>query len=107
PDLTINIRAIDISQEIMEFAKQGVYSLQDPDVQAAVGVTEAQKLNWNTHRDQPASPVDWMFESEKDQMFDREGDYVRVKSGLRKAFLGTARTPEIRNSCPCWAARTW
>src|ERR1700730_10416389 len=52
PDLTINIRAVDISQEIVEFASQGVYALQDPDAQVAVGVTEAQKLNWNTHRDQ-------------------------------------------------------
>jgi chemotaxis methyl-accepting protein methylase len=30
-DLTINLRAIDLSREIVEFAKQGVYSLQDPD----------------------------------------------------------------------------
>jgi SAM-dependent methyltransferase len=98
PDLTINIRAIDISQEIVEFAKQGVYSLQDPDVQAAVGVTEAQKLNWNTHRDQPASPVDWMFESEKDQMFDREGDYVRVKSWIKEGIswhCADAGDPEL------------
>lgn len=36
PELTINIRAIDISQEIVEFARQSVYSLQDPDAQAAV-----------------------------------------------------------------------
>jgi len=98
PDLTFNIRAIDISQEIVEFVKQGVYSLQDPDVQAAVGVTEAQKLNWNTHRDQGASPVDWMFESEKDQMFDREGDYVRVKSWIKEGIswhCADAGDPEL------------
>jgi chemotaxis methyl-accepting protein methylase len=69
PDLTINIRAVDISQEIVEFAYQGVYSLQDPGVQAAV--MEAQKLNRDTYRDQRESPVDWMFENEKNHMFDR------------------------------------
>jgi chemotaxis methyl-accepting protein methylase len=86
PDLTINIRAIDISQEILEFARQGVYSLQEPDAQAAVGVTEAQKLNWNTHRDQPESPLDWMFENEKNQVFDRDGGYVRIKSWIKEGI---------------------
>ena len=57
PDLTINIRAIDISQEIVEFARQGVYSLQDPRVQA-VGAREALELNRNTCRDQRAWPID-------------------------------------------------
>ena len=28
PDLAINIRAVDISQQIVEFARQGVYSLR-------------------------------------------------------------------------------
>src|SRR5437879_1097354 len=29
PDLTINIHAIDISRDVIEFAKEGVYSLED------------------------------------------------------------------------------
>ena len=84
PELTINIRAIDISQEIVEFARQGVYSLQDPDAQATV--TEAQEVSWNTHRDQPASPLDWMSDNEKNQVFDCEGDYVRVKSWIKEGI---------------------
>src|SRR5262249_52961640 len=30
PDLTINIHAIDISQDIIDFARKGVYSLETP-----------------------------------------------------------------------------
>ena len=99
PDLTINIRAIDISQEIVEFASQGVYSLQDPDAQAAVGVTEALKLNWNTHRDQESVARRLMMcENEKNQMFDREGDYVRVKSWIKEGIswhCADAGDPEL------------
>jgi SAM-dependent methyltransferase len=96
PDLTINIRAVDISQEILEFAKQGVYSLQDPNVQAAV--MEVQKLSQNTYRDQIESPVDWMFENEKNQMFDRQGDYARVKSWIKEGIswhCADAGDPEV------------
>jgi 2-polyprenyl-3-methyl-5-hydroxy-6-metoxy-1,4-benzoquinol methylase len=96
PDLTINIRAIDISQEIVEFAKQGLYSLQDPDVQAAV--MEAQELRRNTYRDQRESPIDWMFENEKNQIFDRQGDCARVKSWIKEGIswhCADAGDPEL------------
>ena len=32
PDLKISMHALDISQEILEFAERGVYSLTSPDV---------------------------------------------------------------------------
>jgi SAM-dependent methyltransferase len=93
PDLTINIRAIDVSQEIVEFARQGVYSLQ------AAAVPEALKLNMNTHRDQETWPVDClMSENEKNQMFDREGGYVRIKSWIKEGIswhCADAGDPEI------------
>jgi SAM-dependent methyltransferase len=99
PDLTIKIRAIDIAQEIVEFARQGVYSLQDnSSAQAAVRATRAQGLNWNTYRDQPASPLDWMSENEKDQMFYREEDCVRVKSCIKEDiswYCADAGDPEL------------
>ena len=81
PDLTINLRAIDVSQEIVEFAKRGVYSLQDRDNEG-----DAVKLGWNTYRDQPSgySPFKFMSESEKNEMFDRHGDFVRVKSWIKE-----------------------
>jgi chemotaxis methyl-accepting protein methylase len=99
PDLTFNIHATDVSQEIVEFASQGVYSLQDPDVQATVSITEPLKLNWNTHRDQEAWPVDcWMSENDKNQMFDREGDYIRVKAWVKEGIswhYADAGDPEL------------
>lgn len=95
PDLTINLRAIDISQEIVEFAGRGLYSLQDGDNKSG-----AVELGANTYRDQPAgySPFMFMFESEKDAMFDREGDVVRVKSWIKQGITwqcADAGDPEL------------
>jgi hypothetical protein len=80
PDLTINLRAIDISQEILEFAGRGEYSLQDKDNHGG-----AIELGLNTYRDQPPgySPFMFMSEGEKNGIFDRDGDVVRVKSRIK------------------------
>jgi chemotaxis methyl-accepting protein methylase len=49
PDLMINLHAVDLSREIVEFARQGVYSsIQNTDVREIEdhkGVTNAVKLN--------------------------------------------------------------
>jgi chemotaxis methyl-accepting protein methylase len=102
PDLMINLHAIDLSQEIVEFAKQGVYSLEDPDIREMEdhkGATDEVKLNWNTYRDQRAwSPFDRMSESEMNQMFDRDGDTVRVKSWIKEGIswhCADAGDPEL------------
>src|SRR5262249_1160809 len=47
-DQSINIRAIDLSEEIVEFAKQGVYSFHD-----GADSSDATESADNTHRDQP------------------------------------------------------
>jgi chemotaxis methyl-accepting protein methylase len=102
PDLNLNIHAIDISEEILEFAKQGVYSLQDPDVPNAVDhkrVAGAEKVAWNTHRDQRnASLFDRTSESEMSAIFDSDGDYVRVKSWIKEGVFwhcANAGDPEL------------
>jgi chemotaxis methyl-accepting protein methylase len=102
PDLIINLRAIDLTQEIVEFGKQGVYSLEDTDVrdiEDQKGATDEVKLNWNTYRDQRAwSPFDRMSESEMNQMFDRDGDSVRVKSWIKEGIswhCADAGDPEL------------
>jgi chemotaxis methyl-accepting protein methylase len=102
PDLMINLRAIDLSQEIVEFAKQGVYSPEDPDVRDIEDhnrETDEVKLNWNTYRDQRGtSPFDRMSESEMNQMFDRDGDSVRVKSWIKEGIswhCADAGDPEL------------
>jgi chemotaxis methyl-accepting protein methylase len=83
PDLTINIRAIDISQEILDFASRGEYSLQDSEYQGG-----AVELGADTYRDQPPgySPFMFMSESEKNAMFDRDGDVVRVRSWIKEGI---------------------
>ena len=83
PDLTINLRAIDISQEILEFASRGEYSLQDKNKHG-----EAVELGASTYRDQPPgySPFMFMSEGEKNAIFDRDGDFVRVKSWIKEGI---------------------
>src|SRR5262249_9715668 len=78
---------IDVSQDIIEFAKEGVYSLENPIVEKTTG--SAAKLSWNTYRDQPLgySPFKLMSESEKNEMFDRDGDSVRVKSWIKEGIF--------------------
>src|SRR5262249_21127146 len=44
PDLTIKLRAFDLSREIVEFAKRGVYSLQRPGIRLEEGIADAVKL---------------------------------------------------------------
>jgi len=85
PDLTINIHAIDISQDIIEFARKGVYSLETSVIEKTAG--DVMEMSWNTYRDQPEfSPFYRMFESEKNEMFDRDGNSVRVKSWIQKGI---------------------
>jgi SAM-dependent methyltransferase len=78
PNLTINLHAMDISEEIVQFAKQGVYSLRDRDGE-----------DDGTYRDQVPgySPFKFMSESEKNEIFDRDGDFLRVKSWIKKGIF--------------------
>jgi chemotaxis methyl-accepting protein methylase len=86
PDLTIKIHAVDISQDIIEFAKEGVYSLENPLVQKTAG--EPVELSWNTYRDHAPgySPFKLMSEDEKNEMFDRDSTSVRVKTWIKEGI---------------------
>ena len=105
PDLKVTLQAVDISQEIVDFAKEGAYSLKGPTSLKALdhlGMTKEEKLTWFTYRDQglheSASIFERMDESEMDAMFDREGDAVKVKSWLKEGItwrLGDAIAPEL------------
>jgi chemotaxis methyl-accepting protein methylase len=89
PDLAIKIRGIDVSHEMLDFASRGIYSLQalesgplDQSVK-----TEEKQLNWNTHRDQQGySLVGSMSDIEKEMMFDRVGNFLRVKAYVREGI---------------------
>jgi chemotaxis methyl-accepting protein methylase len=111
PDLKLRLHAFDISQEIVEFAKIGAYSLRRPPTLSVVshqGASEEDKLSWNTYRDQGAnqdlSVFERMTEDEIKAMFDREGDHLRVKPMLKEAIIwhtGDAGDPELASIlCP-------
>ena len=81
PDLKVVMNAVDISKEVLEFAERGVYSLDTPEF--------------------TGTPVFGnMTEDEMQDLFDWEGDKVRVKLWIRKGItwhLGDAEDPEIVN----------
>jgi chemotaxis methyl-accepting protein methylase len=105
PDLKVTLEAVDISQEIIDFAKEGAFSLKGPASLSAVdrsGMTEEENLIWFTYRDQgldqSMSIFERMDQSEMDAMFDREGDHVKVKSWLKEGItwrLGDAGAAEL------------
>ena len=101
PDLMLRVHAVDISQDVLEFAEAGVYSLREA---AALNeanredVPEAADVTWKTCRDQNAWLFERMTDREMEAMFDREGDLVRVKSWLKKGIFwhrGDAGDPEL------------
>lgn len=103
PDLKITLQAVDISQEIVDFAKEGAYSLKDPAGLNALdhsGMTEEEKLIWMTCRDQGpdlnASIFHRLDKSEMDAMFDLEGDQARVKLWLKDGI--TWRVGDVNSS---------
>lgn len=89
PDLNLSIKAVDISQEILEFAERGVYSLQSlgplqwPDTSLIASKGE---LAWHTWRGQNVSLFERMSTAEQEALFDREADRVTIKSQFRKGI---------------------
>jgi hypothetical protein len=79
PDLKVIFHAVDISRQAVEFAKGGVYSL-----------TEFQLTN---------TPVCYfMTASEMEEMFERDGDLVAVRSWIKKEInwhVGDVGEPNI------------
>jgi len=82
PDLRVSLDAVDISEEILSFAEEGIYS---HDTSQFVGASIFERLT----------------EAEKAQIFDWEGERARVKSWLRKGItwrLGDAADPDLVDS---------
>jgi SAM-dependent methyltransferase len=78
-DLKVLLHAVDISQEILSFAKKGIYA---PDTSQFVSASIFERLT----------------EAEMVEMFDWEGDQAKVKSWLREGItwhLGDAADPKL------------
>lgn len=81
PDLKVQLQAIDVSREILEFAAQGIYSD-------------------NTSKRVGSSIFARMTEQEKAEMFDWEDGQGRIKPWLREGInwqCGDASDPEVKN----------
>ena len=100
PDLKLTIRAVDISQEILDFAKRGVYLRNDSEGQTALhcdGIL-ADEVSQNTCRDQIASIFERMTPEEVVAMFEVEGDQAKVRPWLKEGLTwlcGDAGDPQV------------
>jgi chemotaxis methyl-accepting protein methylase len=101
PDLRISTSAVDISQEIVDFADKGVYSLTSPDVfnaSSRESVDAGGDVAWNTCRDQLTSMFERMSGEEIEAMFEVEGDQARIKAWLKEGITwmcGDASDPAL------------
>lgn len=95
PDLRLSTHAVDISQEILEFAERGVYSRDNPVVVKRPEITARGDATW---RDQPESIFERMTDAEVEAMFELEADQARVRSWLKAGITwlrGDAADPEL------------
>jgi chemotaxis protein methyltransferase CheR len=101
PDLKLRLHALDISEEILQFAAGGVYSLAEPDppnAKSGEGKAPSGDVNWNTSRDQVAPIFERMTPAEMKSMFDVQGDEAKVKPWLKEGIhwlRGDAGDPQL------------
>jgi chemotaxis methyl-accepting protein methylase len=102
PDLRLRTHAIDISQEILAFAKKGVYlrssSLAVSDAPNQKGVPGHGDVTLNTWKDQNAPIFERMADKEVEAMFEVEDDQARVRSWLKEGITwicGDASDPAL------------
>lgn len=91
PDLKLSMYAVDISQEIVDFAEKGVYSLSNSDALDTEAAKEKGDVSRYTSRDQNA----WIFErvskDEIDAMFDVKDKQASIKSEFKEGITWLCR----------------
>jgi chemotaxis protein methyltransferase CheR len=97
PDLIVNAKAVDISQQILEFAERGVYSC---DGAPALECDDGSFLHTTdaTWKDQPVSIFERMTDTEMESMFELVGDKAKVRPWLKQGIIwlkGDAGDPEL------------
>jgi len=102
PDLKLRMHAVDISEEILEFAQKGIYSLSSGfDVTKGSdkeGAANRGDMTWNTARDQNAPIFERMTDKELEAMFEIERDQAKVRPRLKEGVIwlrGDAGDPEL------------
>ena len=96
PDLRLKVSAVDISQEIVDFAKAGTYSLTDVDPSGALNcglIAKTGDLTWKDQilRKQALSMFGRMTSQEMTGMFDVEGDQAKIKPWLKEGVTWLCR----------------
>jgi len=89
PDLRLNLRAVDISPDILEFAAAGVYSCDNADelsAPAQEGTTARNHASWTTHRDQSGSIFERVTDSEMAAMFEFENGRAKIRPWLKEGI---------------------
>jgi chemotaxis methyl-accepting protein methylase len=98
PDLTVNIKAVDISTEILEFAERGIYFKNGPEVLRTGRPEGAAELADATWKGQRLSIFARMTANEVEAMFEVEGYQAKVRSWLKEGITwltGDANDPEL------------
>lgn len=88
-DLRLRLHAVDISQEIVNFAAQGVYYFSTCDACATSNedsVKGRDNVSWDTSRDQNAWMFERMTQEEVHAMFEVEGGQARVRPWLKEGI---------------------
>lgn len=101
PDLNLGLQALDIDPGVIEFVKEGVYSLKrrtPGQTSSSDSVFPSDDLTAKTFGDQATSVFERMSAEEVDAMFDRAGDQVSVKPRFREGLtwqVGDAADPNL------------
>ncbi len=104
PDLRLNMHAVDISKEVVEFAKRGLYSLKaradDQEIRDCMAAGR-RKVGRPGSELVGAEIFERMTASEKEEFFDMDGDVASVKDWIKDGIswhVGDVRDPEIRDT---------
>ena len=103
PDLKVNLNAVDIDRDVVEFAKEGVYSLEKcrPHGNSnSRSLSAFEVLTVKTFGDQGESVFDRMTPDEIKAMFECDGEKASIKSQFREGITWLVRDagdPKLRD----------
>ena len=99
PDLDLTLHAVDIDPDVLEFAKEGVYSRKSPaagEMSGAASSMQDEDLASKTSAGQTRSVFERMSSDEVAAVFDCQGEQARVKPQFREGVtwhIGDASDP--------------
>ncbi len=103
PDLNLRVHAVDISQEMLDFAQNAEYSLDTPGTTTAPNHERRNgdrgAVTWNTRRDQKQSMFERMTPEEMDSMFEVVGSEARIRGWLRRGNCLAPRRRRRPGAC--------